>query len=789
MFCKVAFAVPLRKLFDYSVPPNLAHAVKPGLRVRAPFGKAVATGVVVEVMAIMSVEDTAPLFGTEAVGLAQYIAQRWCTPVGEVLGAMLPSWLKPLTLEELHAEVAKDLKKLSGVVEPKKTASAAEKKAAPKPAKKPEPVKEPAPENDWAGTLFENAGNIEVSATHFSGTSEEAAGTLPQEPEFHCAEHESELDMDAMGAAFYDAPLGGTAAMPAPEPEQLDYATAAVARTEVVPERLKLDITAFTLTADQRAAYDALVPLVRAKKHQSTLLCGDSLTGKTEVFIRLMETVLNCGRQALYLLPDIALTQPFMEEFSARFGAERTVLWHSRLTPRQKNIIFNRLVSGESLVIAGTRSACLLPFANLGLAVMDEEHDDSYKQEEQKPYYHAREVLVWRAAHHGCPVLFASSAPSMETLRFALDGRIAMHALNQPVRRVSAPKVIITGKKGAASKYVSDELRESIESALARKQQALLIINRLGFASAYACLCCGWTMPCPKCGGGMAKYKSDEGGDFLKCWFCGTTAELPTVCPKCRDRIFKTVGSGTQRAILEVQKLFPQARIVRVDSDTLKGKNSEGLAALERLAAEEADIVIGTKLITRGYRFPKLSVAALLDADTELAFPDFRSSERTCQMLFQTRGRLFYGTGEPVFIIQTFKLDEAVFKSVANGDYMVFAKEELQLRSDLGYPPYGRIVRVTVRAPNRAGAQKVCGEVSAAVAGINADGKYAEGKDFELMGPTPCYVPKTLKSSYYQFMLKSADAGYTTAFMDTVARIPVRRPAMLKIIADPSDFR
>ncbi|MDD4004192.1 MAG: primosomal protein N', partial [Elusimicrobiaceae bacterium] len=561
MFCKVAFAVPLRKLFDYSVPARLEQSLEPGMRVRAPFGKAVATGVAVELTGktrlplhirlkeILSIEDPAPLFGGEGVGLAQYIAQRWCNPLGEVFGAMFPSWFKLLSFERLRAELEKDLNKPASPDGKRKTVSAAEKKpVADKAESRVVAVRQLVAQSDWTGTMFENAGAIQTGVP-----------SVPEPPD-----HDTALDMEAMTAAFYDAPLGepGSAdGVPASGPDSFVFPAreagpdragrAAVSAESAGAATQKVVVSAFTLTPDQRAACDALAPLVRAKQSQSTLLTGDSLTGKTEVFIRLMETALNCGRQVLYLLPDIALTQPFIEEFSARLGAARTVLWHSRLTPRQKNMIFNRLVAGESIVVAGTRSACLLPFVNLGLAVMDEEHDDSYKQEEQRPYYHAREVLVWRAAHHGCPVLFASSAPSMETLRFALDGRIAMLALNQPVRRITAPRVVITGKKGAESSYVSDELRESVASALARGQQSLLIINRLGYAAAYACLCCGWSLPCPRCGGGMGKQKTAS-GEFLKCGLCGTTAELPAVCPKCRDRIFRTIGSGTQRAILEL---------------------------------------------------------------------------------------------------------------------------------------------------------------------------------------------------------------------------------------------
>ncbi|MFA6584694.1 MAG: primosomal protein N', partial [Elusimicrobiaceae bacterium] len=543
-----------------------------------------------------------------------------------------------------------------------------------------------------------------------------------------------------------------------------------------------------TLTQDQSAALEKLGPLVREKKRGVSLLFGDSLTGKTEIFLQLMQTALACGRQSLLLLPDIVLTQPFMDEISARLGADRTVLWHSRLTARQKNIIFNRLSSGESVVVAGTRSACLLPFKNLGVVFVDEEHDDSYKQEDQKPYYHAREVAVWRGGFHGCPVVFSSAVPSMETLRFATEGRIALIRLSQTVRKAAMPSVILTGKKGAKSPYISDVLYDKLDSTLARRQQAMLIINRLGYAAAYACLNCGWSLPCPKCGRTMGKQAEGQETAHLKCGFCGTKADLPKECPKCRNRVFKTVGSGTQRAIVEVQKLFPDARIVRVDSDTIKGKKSEGFTAWQQINSDNADIIIGTKLITRGYRFPKLSLAAFIDADTELNFPDFRASEKTCQMLFQAKGRLLYGTGDPVFIIQTAKADDAAFQAVVAGDYLAFGKEELQLRKDLSYPPYSRIIRVTVRAQNASSALKICGEVSASAAGVSADGRFAEGKDFEVMGPTACYQPKTAKGAYYQFLFKSADSDFASELMNAVSKIKVRRPAVIKIIADPSDF-
>ncbi|MDD2773894.1 MAG: primosomal protein N' [Elusimicrobiales bacterium] len=541
----------------------------------------------------------------------------------------------------------------------------------------------------------------------------------------------------------------------------------------------------FELAAAQSRAFDEICAALSAAQRKPALLFGDALSGKTEICVRLLQKFTAGGGQGLLLLPDIALAGNIVETLPERFGKIPVFAWHSRQTAAKRARIWHALRGGQPAVVIGARSACLLPFRDLRLAVLDDEHDDSYKQEENRPHYHAREVLLARARLEGFPLLLSSHAPSVETMRAAVGGDYELVRLKGcALSRGAEAAVRLASKKGAASPVFSDELHAALEKSLAAGDQSLLIINRVGYAGAWSCLYCGYIVPCPKCGRALSPTK--EGADKqLLCGHCGEKMPPPEKCPLCQNRVFRAAGSGTQRAAAELKKLFPQARILRFDRETLRLKKGEGHGVYAAMLEDGPAIAVGTRILAH-YYFPRLRLAAVLDADTELYGPDFRGAERTCQTIMQVRGRLAARGGE--LIIQTYRPKEYAIAAGVSGDYMAFAMHEFDARRDLGYPPFKKLARFTAEAKTEEAAASACGEAVARLeAGLSAAGLNCPA-DYEIAGPAPIPGRRTEKTRRCQFLVKCGSP-------ETAAKIPPlletkrRKGLVLRITADPYSFR
>ncbi|MFA5161692.1 MAG: primosomal protein N' [Elusimicrobiales bacterium] len=658
-YCKVALPVPLRREFDYALPPGAEPS--PGARVRAPFGPRALTGFVTSVSdktdaapgirlrEIYSVEDARPLWPAQTLlPLARHIAGNWASPPGQVLDALVPSFVRAPGADF-------------------SAASAAEKSAAARP------------------------------------------------PEF---------------------------------------------------------------SREQQDALAELESLLRAPNPAPALLFGESLSGKTAIAAELMRRMLKNGGQGLMLLPDIALTGRLVEEIAALAGNIPVYCWHSRQGRSKREKIWHEANSGRDALFLGTRSACLLPFGQLRLAVIDEEQDDVYKQEESHPHYHAREVLAWRARREGFALLLASSAPSAETMRAAVDGAAGMVRLKG---RAAPVCVKIAPKRGAASPAISDELKVSLEKTLAGGGQALLILNRIGFSGGWSCLNCGWLVRCAKCARSMA---FDQARTALFCGHCGARQAPPEKCPQCANRIFKTAGSGTSRAASELKKLLPSARILRFDRETLRLKSGEGRLAYDAMREDAADIVVATRLLARGYFFPRLRLSAVLDSDTELYGPDFRGAERTCQLLIQTKGRLANG-GE--FIAQTAHPQEQAIAAAAGGGYMEFIMREFEARKDMGYPPYSRLVRVLAESADGAAAEAACQIALETISKTAELCGWKTPEDYEIAGPAQCYTPKTSKMQRWHLLVKCRRDSIAPEIPPLFDKKP--KSVRLRAICDPYSFR
>ncbi|WP_440868152.1 primosomal protein N' [Staphylococcus shinii] len=448
------------------------------------------------------------------------------------------------------------------------------------------------------------------------------------------------------------------------------------------------------LTDDQQAAYDSILENIRARQQRTYLLHGVTGSGKTEVYLQTIEEVLKLGRQAMMLVPEIALTPQMVLRFKRRFGDEVAVL-HSGLSKGERYDEWQKIRDGKASVSVGARSSVFAPFKNLGMIIIDEEHESSYKQEDY-PRYHARDIAQWRSQYHKCPLILGSATPSLETYARAEKGVYELLSLPNRVNQQALPEIEIVDMRTELSSgnrsMFSEQLRKSIQQRLDRNEQIVLFLNRRGYASFMLCRDCGHVPQCPNCDISLTYHKST---DQLKCHYCGHQEVPPNKCPNCESEHIRQVGTGTQRVEELLQEAFQEARIIRMDVDTTTRKGAHE-KLLDDFGGGKGDILLGTQMIAKGLDFPNITLVGVLNADTMLNLPDFRASERTYQLLTQVSGRAGRHEKEGQVIIQTYNPEHYAIKDVQANDYTAFFNKEMNYRKMGKYPPYFFLINFTV---------------------------------------------------------------------------------------------
>ena len=431
------------------------------------------------------------------------------------------------------------------------------------------------------------------------------------------------------------------------------------------------------------------------------LLHGVTGSGKTEVYMEMIAHVLRAGRQAIMLIPEIALTYQMVQRFYERFGDVVSVI-HSRLSAGEKYDQFLRAKQGELKVIIGPRSALFAPFPDLGLIIMDEEHEGGYKSE-MPPKYHARETAIERARMAGASVVLGSATPSMEAYYRAQSGEYKLYTLTRRAGKGNLPDVDIVDLREEFSKknysIFSTSLQEKIEGCLERKEQVMLFLNRRGYASLVSCRKCGKEIGCPHCDVSLTSHRVQGKIAYLQCHYCGYQIPMPDKCPSCQSKYIGGFGTGTQKVEEQVKQIFPGARVLRMDADTTSGKDGH-LKILSAFASHEADILVGTQMIVKGHDFPDVTLVGVLVGDLSLHNNDFRSAERTFQLLCQAAGRAGRGDKKGSVVIQTYQPEHYAIVSAAAQDYEQFYNSELEFRKMLQYPPVSHILAMSVYGQN-----------------------------------------------------------------------------------------
>jgi primosomal protein N' (replication factor Y) len=523
------------------------------------------------------------------------------------------------------------------------------------------------------------------------------------------------------------------------------------------------------LTADQLRAVNAVL----AEPARVWVLDGVTGSGKTEVYLTLIEEYARRGQSALVLVPEIALTPQLVQRFRERFGSAVGV-WHSGLSQAERVKTWHAVRLGRLTVMVGARSALFLPFERLGIIVLDEEHEPTYKQEEH-PRYHAREIAEWWSRQQGTTVVLGSATPAIETAWRARQGIYGWLRLPQRIPGRGLPVVEVVDmreelRRGHREMF-SRTLIRAVSQALARREQVVLFLNRRGYATFVLCRSCGYAVSCPHCAVTLTYHQR---GEYLECHYCLYRQPVPQTCPQCHSQAIRYFGAGTERVEQEVGRLWPDAKVMRADRDTLRSKEAYDVLYREFLAGK-ADVLVGTQMIAKGLDFPRVTVVGIVAADAALHFPDYRSSERTFQLLVQASGRAGRGEQPGCVIIQTYNPDHYVIRWAGSQNYDAFYGEEIEHRQALGYPPFRELWLIEYGGADLPAVREAAELAVRHLSEVKEAGA-------EILGPAPAPIARVRGEWRYHILLKVPHAGDVSVVLK---RLPAIQTVSVTVTRDP----
>ncbi len=773
-YCEVALPVPLDQTFTYSLGPELREHVQPGCRLLVPFGTRKLTGVVTEthsratgreVRDALRLIDEQPSLDAGLLKLGAWIARYYCAPIGETLKTMLPLSIelketKVARLTESGVEAARQFS-VSGADDPAvQLLQALEKRPLTLPYLR---KKIPGAAKALAG--LERRGWVRMEAEvedrdplrARDGRLLVSAGDRGRAPkkltrgdrwlldflDHHPGEHDIEpLALDRKDVAQVARRLAAKGAV------NLRVERSTGRRRDARPP--------VELQPDQAQAADALTAALDAGGFHPFLLYGVTGSGKTEVYMRAIDKALDLGRSALLLVPEIALTPQVAGQFFARFGDLVAVL-HSAFSGWQRAEQWRRIRSGEARVVIGARSGVFAPMANLGLIIVDEEHESSYKQEET-PRYHGRDVAVVRASQAGAVVVLGSATPSLESRYNAERGKYQLLEMPHRIGRRPMPEVEILDMKQEfletrRNDLFSRRLIEEIQDRLANKQQTMLLLNRRGFSMYVWCRKCGHRVECQNCSVTLTYHKREQ---RLLCHYCDYSEAVPEKCPACESEYIHFQGFGSEKVEDALRQSFPTARIARLDRDAVKGRDQYE-SILDGFREGRYDILVGTQMIAKGHDIPNVTFAGVVSADVGLGIPDFRAAERTFQLLTQVAGRAGRGEIPGRVTLQTSFPEHYAVRLAAAQNYRAFYEKEMHFRRMMHYPPFSSLAALLIRSKKLDEAMNW-----SAALGRRLQGPY-EG--VRLQGPAAAAVPKLKQEYRFRFLLKSNDRSRLQAVL------------------------
>ncbi len=505
------------------------------------------------------------------------------------------------------------------------------------------------------------------------------------------------------------------------------------------------------LNDEQKAAFKQISTAMTEGSGGSFLLQGITGSGKTEIYLRAAQQAVRQGQQVLVLVPEIALTAQLVKRFQSWFG-DSVAVAHSKLSQNERGDVWHRMRTGQANILIGVRSAVFAPFARLGLVIMDEEHESSYKQEE-RPNYHARNVAVERCRHARAVLILGSATPDIETYQKALQGEYTHLRMTKRANGSELPRVEIVDMRLELQQrnfsVLSRALKQALVNTAADGEQAIVLLNRRGYSTFVMCRDCGASIVCPHCSVAMVYHSSNED---MRCHYCGNTMPVPAECPECHSKRIKFFGTGTQKAEQEIMAL-PEVRVLRMDQDSTMAKFAHA-EILSRFAGGERNVLIGTQMVAKGHDIPNVTLVGVLSADSMLNLPDFRASERTFSLLTQAAGRAGRGSGQGHVIFQAYDADNQIIRLAARQDYDAFAVQELADRKELFYPPFAQMLKLTVWDEKEETALTLAQRAVNYLQGLQLQG---ELQDLVIMGPLPALVARVRDLYRFNILLKAKD--------------------------------
>ena len=764
-YADVSLPVPLDQPFTYSLPPVVQSRAQVGSRVLVPFGMRKLTGMIVDLhndapqvkaRDVLRLLDEEPVVSSGMISLGRWIANYYCCPLGEVLRTMTP---------------------LTGEVRKKRVYS----------------LTSAGRDSARQLTISDNADDPQIALLRMLEARPMAASSIAAkikdagrvlkllERKGYVAVEEDIQDKDPMRApaaklratflgrvdeklkkaerellAFLELYPGAhnLASIEEKVPNASTAARALARRKLILLEVEQPSILTFSprgthgLNSHQNRAFEAIRESLNKGAFQAFLLQGVTGSGKTEVYLSAIEAALELGRSALLLVPEIALTPAVAGQFFHRFG-DKVAILHSAFSDSERADQWRRIRRGEARVVVGTRSGIFAPVQNLGLIVVDEEHDQSYKQEET-PRYNGRDVAVVRARASNATIVLGSATPSLETRQNAERGKYQRLLLPERVAGRPMPIVEVIDMRQEfleTKKYTvfSRRMIDALTERLTLKEQSMLLLNRRGFSSFVACRSCGERVNCANCAVTLTFHKRDR---RLLCHYCGYAEKVPQVCPHCQSEYIQFLGTGSEKLEEELHQAFPTARIARMDRDTASNKHHIE-TILHGFREGAYDILVGTQMIAKGHDIPNVTFVGIVNGDMGLGMPDFRSAERTFQLLTQAAGRAGRGELAGRVLIQTVNPDHYAIQLAATQDYESFYEKEVQFRKAMRYPPFAALANIMIRHPKQEDALRLSGDLAQMLGASTAD--------LKIMGPAEAPVARVKNEFRYQLLLKAVD--------------------------------
>ena len=752
---KVVFSDGAPGVFDYKIPDRLVERVRIGCRLLVPLGKAnrsveawcvaVETGPIapaapgkkpIRIKDVSAVIDSTPLLSEKMLALALWIAERYLAPVGQVLEAILPAGVRSHAGTRLTTvwSVVPNAEERIAALEQQAQSDQTKSPLTPK-QKSVLAILKNAPEPMTLGELGRAAkcSLVPINALKKFGLLKKSE-----------VRRESSVFSEALAE---------------------------------VPRKLP-----HVLNDDQQRVLDRILAVLRAGESRTFLLRGVTGSGKTEVYIRAIEEVVSYGKEAIVLVPEISLTPQTVRRFRERFDA--IAVLHSHLTDTERHVEWSRIASGKVQVVVGARSAVFAPLPHLGLIVIDEEHENSFKQE-TAPRYHAREVARFRARQESVPLILGSATPSLESWYRQSTGEYELLTMPNRVMNLPLPRVDLVDLRNQPSHYgyaaIHRQLHQAIDETLKTGGQAILFLNRRGFSTQIQCPACGEAIKCPNCDVALTHHRTEQ---IALCHYCDYQIPVPEKCPSCGFANIRFAGFGTQRLESELSKRFPNVPILRMDTDTMVGHGAHE-RALAAFRAGTYKILLGTQMIAKGLDFPNVTLVGVVNADTTIHHPDFRASERTFHLITQVAGRTGRGEKGGRVIVQTYSPNHPAIASAAHHDYLRFVAGELKERQKFGYPPFTDLVRLVIRGPNESQtaefAQTLADELRAACGEIKAK---SPGFAFKILGPAPAPFAKLRNLYRFHIHLRAPSGESLRRAVTCVMAKKLKTPPDVQWIVD-----